>query len=112
MVKIMDLQKLLGILTILFAGISLVLMLTKLKPILLSMRRARPDFRMDQIGSRISSVIIQVFGHKRLLRNRLAGIIHLFIFSGFVILMLDIIEAIGQVITPSFSVGVFLQSHY
>lgn len=106
----MDLQKLLGILTILLAGISLVLMLTKLKPILLSMRRARPDFRMDQIGSRISSLIIQVFGHKRLLRNRLAGIIHLFIFSGFVILMLDIIEAIGQVITPSFSVGVFLQA--
>lgn len=105
----MDLQKILGILTILMAAVSVIIMLTKLTPILLSMRRARPDFRVDQIGSRISSVIVQVFGHKRLFRKRLAGIIHLFLFSGFVILMLDIIEAVGQIISPTFGLGFFVQ---
>ncbi|MFC4803285.1 (Fe-S)-binding protein [Neobacillus sp. GCM10023253] len=106
----MTLQQFLGLLTILLASFSIVLMLLRLRPILLAMRRSRPTYRMDQIGKRLSSMVVQVFGHKRLLRNRLAGIIHLFIFSGFVILMLDIIEAIGQVISPTFSVGVVLQA--
>lgn len=106
----MTLQGLLGLLTILLASFSITLMLRRLRSILLAMRRSRPTYRMDQIGKRLSSMVVQVFGHKRLLRNRLAGIIHLFIFSGFVILMLDIIEAIGQVISPTFSVGVVLQA--
>ncbi len=42
----------------------------------------------------------QVFGHKRLLRLRLSGILHFFIFSGFVVLMIDVITAIVQVFDP------------
>lgn len=106
----MTLQELLGLLTILLAGISIVLMLLRLKPILSAMRHSRPTTRADQLGQRINSVVVQVLGHKRLLRNPLAGMIHAFIFSGFVILMVDIIEAIGQVISPGFTVGVILQA--
>jgi Fe-S oxidoreductase len=82
----------------------------RLQPILKAMRQARPVSRFDRLGYRFASMMVQVFGHKRLLRIRLAGIIHLFIFSGFVILMLDILETIGQLISPSFSLGSFLET--
>lgn len=74
-------------------------------PILGAMRRGKPDVRWDQKTERLTTMLGQVFGHRRLLRFRFSGIVHAFIFSGFVILFLDILEAIGQLVSPTFTVG-------
>ncbi|QQK77235.1 4Fe-4S dicluster domain-containing protein [Salicibibacter cibarius] len=86
----------------------LILFVLRVSPILRAMKNAKPDARWDQKGQRFASMMNQVFGHRKLLRFRLAGIIHLFIFSGFVVLFLDILEVTGQLVYPPFTVGVVL----
>jgi Fe-S oxidoreductase len=56
----------------------------------------KKDDRFDKPGERIKRVITVVFGQSKLLREPLAGSIHLFIFWGFVIFLLIVIESIIQ----------------
>ncbi len=72
------------------------------------LRRTRPVVRWDRIGERLLSVGTQVFGHRRMVRIPLSGILHYFIFSGFVVLLLDIVGTIGQVFRPGFGIGPWL----
>ena len=58
------------------------------------MRKALPTQRLDQTGRRLASLVVQVLGHRRLLRIRLSGILHYMIFSGFVVLFIDIVETL------------------
>ncbi len=69
------------------------------------MRKSRATIRTDQIGKRLISTIEQVFAHKRMLKVRYSGVLHLFIFSGFVVLLIDVVGSIGQVFSPGFSIG-------
>lgn len=104
----MNLQWFLSIFTVGMAIAMFILLAKRVSPILVAMKNAQPDERWNQKGKRFISMMDQVFGHRRLLRFRLAGIIHAFIFSGFVVLFLDILESIGQLMSPSFTVGWFL----
>jgi Fe-S oxidoreductase/nitrate reductase gamma subunit len=54
---------------------------------------------------RLSNTITIAFGQAKLLREPLAGIIHVFIFWGFLILLLAIAETIGSGITERFSLA-------
>src|SRR5690625_3098910 len=101
----MFIQTFLGVATVLMLIVSVTVFFIRLQPILNAMKRARPEKRWDRIGERLSSVFTHVFGHRRLLKLRLAGVLHLFIFSGFVVLFLDIFETVIKVINPSFSIG-------
>jgi Fe-S oxidoreductase len=101
----MELRLFLSVVTIGLAMAMFILFAVRVFPILGAMKKAQPDARWDQKGQRFVSMMGQVFGHRRLMRFRLAGIIHAFIFSGFVVLFLDILEVIGQLISPSFTVG-------
>ncbi len=69
------------------------------------MRQARPIDRTDRIGERIHSVVEHVVLHRRMFRITLSGILHYFIFSGFVILLIDIVETVGEIFFPGFTVG-------
>ena len=51
-------------------------------------RRGRSDNRLDDLVTRISDLIIYALGQKRLLSNRFRGVMHLLIFSGFLILLI------------------------
>ncbi|RMF84920.1 MAG: (Fe-S)-binding protein, partial [Nitrospinota bacterium] len=44
--------------------------------------------RFDQVGQRIKDLFLQVFGQQRILRDRYPGLMHLFIFSGFLVLFI------------------------
>ncbi|MCY0897135.1 MAG: (Fe-S)-binding protein [Alicyclobacillaceae bacterium] len=101
----MALRIVLALFTLVLAITMLGLLIVRMRPILRAMASARQVVRWDQPLYRIRSTAAQVFGHKRLLRQRLSGILHLFIFSGFVVLLLDIIETIGQLVYPEFSIG-------
>ena len=48
--------------------------------------RANPDSRFDQIGKRVKNLIIVWLGQIRQPRYMLAGVLHIFIFAGFLIL--------------------------
>lgn len=67
--------------------------------------------RIDRPFERLKNVIVIAFGQSKLLREPLAGIMHFFIFWGFVILLLAILEAIGEGLSHGFSLS-FLGAFY
>jgi Fe-S oxidoreductase len=70
------------------------------------MLRLGPDEnRFDHIPERIRGVLSYVGAHTRMFRNVYSGILHFFIFYGFVVLLSAIIEAFGQGIFPGFSLA-------
>lgn len=74
-------------------------------------RRMRPmlaapaDPRHDRPLERLHGVVEAVGLHRRLLRFRLSGVLHLMIFSGFLVLFTAIIEAFGSGMFPGFSLA-------
>ncbi|MCL4493763.1 MAG: heterodisulfide reductase-related iron-sulfur binding cluster [Firmicutes bacterium] len=93
-------QDILMVLTILMFLSATGYFVYRMLPIFRVMQQARSTNRLDNWPKRLSFMLGQVFGHRRLLRIRLSGILHFFIFSGFVILLIDIVSAIGQVFDP------------
>lgn len=63
------------------------------------------DHRTDHPLTRIRNVLVVAFGQSKLLREPLAGIMHFVIFWGFVILLLAILETIGEGLSPNFSLA-------
>ena len=61
--------------------------------------------RLDHIPQRVQGVIEYVGAHTRMFRNRYSGILHFFIFYGFVVLLTAIIQAFGEGLSPGFSLG-------
>lgn len=92
-------------LTVVLAAVSVALFLRRSLAILAVMRQSRPDPRWGQLGARLQSVVEHVLFHRRMFRITLSGILHYFIFSGFVVLFIDIVETLGEVIAPGFTVG-------
>lgn len=56
------------------------------------------DFK-KQLGKGINEFIAQVFGHKKLLKDKKSGIMHFFMFYGFIILQFGAIDLIGKGLT-------------
>jgi len=63
----------------------------------------KPENRFDRPGTRLKKVLVVAFGQSKILREPFAGLIHFFIFWGFVILLTAVIEAIGEGIFHGFS---------
>src|SRR5207249_1440042 len=61
--------------------------------------------RFDHIPERIRGVLSYVGLHTRMFRNVYSGMLHLFIFYGFVVLLTAIIQAFGEGIVPGFSLA-------
>jgi Fe-S oxidoreductase len=60
------------------------------------MTAKRKESRFDQVGKRIGNVLKIAFGQSKLLRDLPAGLIHFFIFWGFMIFLFAVIESIVQ----------------
>ena len=73
------------------------------KNIISYLRFGRADNRTDRKIERLKKVITIAFGQSKLLREPAAGLMHFFIFWGFVILLSSIVESIGEGIYPNFS---------
>ena len=67
------------------------------------LRIGKPDQRTDRPIERLKNVLVVAFGQSKLLREPVAGIMHFLIYWGFVILLLAIVEAIGEGIHDGFS---------
>lgn len=106
----MTLRAGLEIVTVLMFVASLALFGRRVAAIGGVMQKVRPIRRTDRIGERIYSVVEHVFLHRRMFRITFSGVLHFFIFSGFVVLLIDIVETLGEIFIPGFNVGPVLAS--
>ncbi|MTI85441.1 MAG: (Fe-S)-binding protein [Firmicutes bacterium] len=65
------------------------------------LRIGQEENRSDKVGERIKGILIYVFGQRKLLKERF-GIIHFFIFWGFVIISLGTLQFIGEGLSEGF----------
>lgn len=63
----------------------------------------RKENRWDHPGKRLGNVLNIAFGQTKLLREPFAGILHVLIFWGFVILLAAVLESIGEGLIQGFS---------
>ena len=59
--------------------------------------------RFNEVGTRLKNVFVFAFLQTKLLRDKFAGILHLCIYWGFVILLLVVVESIVEGFFPKFS---------
>jgi Fe-S oxidoreductase len=67
------------------------------------LKLGRKEARTDNPVVRIKKVIAVAFGQSKLLREPIAGLMHFFIFWGFIVLLSSIVESIGEGIYSYFS---------
>ncbi len=67
------------------------------------LKYGRKENRFDKPIERLKRVLIVAFGQTKLLREPLAGLMHFFIFWGFVVLLSAIVESIGEGFYSGFS---------
>ena len=65
----------------------------------------KSEARNDRFSARLLNVIKIAFGQQKLLREPLAGMMHFAIFWGFIILLLAIIESMGEGLIPNFNLS-------
>jgi Fe-S oxidoreductase len=76
------------------------------------LKLGRKENRTDNKVKRIQKVLTIAFGQSKLLREPVAGLMHFFIFWGFVILLSSVVESIGEGVYSNFSLkhlGLFYQ---
>ena len=66
---------------------------------------ARPAGRLDRPWRRLAGVLADIGLHRRLLRIRFSGVMHLMIFSSFLVLFTVIVQAFGAGFFPGFSLA-------
>ncbi|MGO4001488.1 heterodisulfide reductase-related iron-sulfur binding cluster [Pseudomonas fluorescens] len=71
--------------------------------LLAPMKTAAKSNRFDRVDERVKGVLVNVFLHKRLLKFQYSGVLHLMIFSGFIVLFTAIAQSIGSALFPGFS---------
>ncbi|HLH22612.1 MAG TPA: heterodisulfide reductase-related iron-sulfur binding cluster [Chloroflexota bacterium] len=62
----------------------------------------RPENRLDQPGQRLQTLLVDVFGQRRLLERPYSGILHVLIFWGFVVTVLGSAEHLLHGLIPGF----------
>jgi Fe-S oxidoreductase len=67
-------------------------------------RLGRPINRFDDLPKRLEKEAVVVLGQRKLLQRFLPGIMHAFIFWGFLVLLTTIAEAFGEVFKQSFAI--------
>lgn len=69
------------------------------------LKRTKSENRFTNIPPRLKKVLIIAFGQKKILQQPVAGLIHFFIFWGFLFFLLSIFESIVQAYCDSFILG-------
>jgi Fe-S oxidoreductase len=64
----------------------------------------QPVERFDDLGKRLAQETTVVLGQRKLLQRFVPGIMHAFIFWGFLVLLTTIVEAFGEVFRRSFAI--------
>ena len=60
----------------------------------------KPDQRTDRGWQRLQNVFVVAFGQSKLLREPVAGVMHLLIYWGFVVLLIAVLESVVEWVIP------------
>ena len=66
------------------------------------LRKGKPGFKFPGLGPAITDLLTMVLGQKKVLRWLYSGILHVFIFWGFLVLFTTIVEMYGEAFDHSF----------
>src|SRR5919108_6331850 len=80
------------------------LFLTRAATLWQLVRLGRPVDRFDDLPKRLEQEATVVLGQKKLLQRLGPGLMHAFIFWGFLILLTTIVEAVGEVFSRTFAI--------
>jgi Fe-S oxidoreductase len=72
----------------------------------------KPENRLDHLWDRFKKMMMVAIGQTKLFREPIAGLMHAFIFWGFLVLLSSVLEAIGEGFIPGFSfhcIGILYQ---
>jgi Fe-S oxidoreductase/nitrate reductase gamma subunit len=99
----MTLAKSIAVLAVLLAAV--IYFAIRARKLYQVLRLGPNENRIDDIPERVRGVLSYVGAHTRMFRNLYSGVLHLFIFYGFVVLLTAIIQAFGEGIFPGFSLA-------
>ena len=99
----MTLAKSIAVLAVLLAAV--IYFAIRARKLYQMLRLGPNENRIDNLPERIRGVLSYVGAHTRMFRNVYSGILHLFIFYGFVVLLTAIVQAFGEGIFPGFSLA-------
>jgi len=99
----MTLVKSIAVLAVLLAAVTYFVF--RARRLYRMLRLGPSENRFDRVPERIRGVLSYVGLHTRMFRNLYSGILHFFIFWGFVVLLTAIIQAFGDGIAPGFSLA-------
>jgi Fe-S oxidoreductase len=87
--------------------VAAVLTARAVRSIVRTVRLGQPDrTRHRPRGRRLRQMLVETLGHTRMLKWGIVGVAHWFVFVGFIVLSLLVIEAYGEVIDPSFELPI------
>jgi ferredoxin len=90
----MDMQLAQQILFILLSGVAIVLFSKKVKEISRNIKLGREEDLTDNRPKRWKNLFLLAFGQKKMFRNPLVAIIHFFIYAGFIIINIEVLEIV------------------
>ena len=67
----------------------------------------KPENRLDHLWERFKKMMIVAIGQTKLFREPVAGLMHAFIFWGFLVLLSSVLEAIGEGFIPGILFSVY-----
>ena len=82
------------ILFVLVSIISIWLFTKKIKEISRNIKLGRDEDFSDDKGQRWKNVLLLAFGQKKMFRNPLVAVMHFFIYAGFIIINIEVLEIV------------------
>jgi heterodisulfide reductase subunit C/nitrate reductase gamma subunit len=87
------------ILFILISGVAIGLFARKVKEIRRNIKLGRDEDINDHSSQRWKNVLLLAFGQKKMFRNPLVAVMHFFVYAGFIIINIEILEIVLDGIT-------------
>jgi ferredoxin len=82
------------ILFILLSGVAIFLFSKKAKEIFRNISLGKNDLSNDNSGQRWKNVLLLAFGQKKMFRNPLVAVLHFFVYAGFIIINIEVLEIV------------------
>ncbi len=85
--------------------VSLGFFVSSLLRLIRQLRIGKPENRFDHVWARIRTTVRVALAQSKILREPVAGVLHVLIFWGFLVLLLAVIESMGEGLFPGFSLA-------
>ena len=82
------------VLFILISGLAIFLFVKKAREIIRNIRLGRKQEITDHPGQRWKNVLLLAFGQKKMFRNPLVAVLHFFVYAGFIIINIEVLEIV------------------